>query len=148
VGREPTGGELYAAHFLGPQGSARLIEAYNSYPNASAAAFFPEAAAANHNVFYHDGRPLSVAEVYAGLSATGGSGAATDGRVGDPGEAAFAAYAGARQLERERQEALLVGFLLSGDGASAAGPFGAMYSTDLLQLLSQARDEDGVKGLF
>ena len=27
VGRDPTAGELYAAHFLGPQGSAKLIEA-------------------------------------------------------------------------------------------------------------------------
>jgi hypothetical protein len=148
VGREPTGGELYAAHFLGPQGSARLIEANHAYPNASAAAFFPDAAAANHNVFYHDGRPLSVAQVYAGLSQTGGSGEATGGAAGDAGEVAFAAYAGARQTERERQEALLVGMLLSGDGAAAAGPFGAMYSTDLLQLLSKARDEDGIKGLF
>ena len=27
VGRQPTAGELYAAHFLGPKGSAQLIEA-------------------------------------------------------------------------------------------------------------------------
>ena len=27
TGRDPTAGELYAAHFLGPQGSARLIQA-------------------------------------------------------------------------------------------------------------------------
>lgn len=150
TGREPTGGELYAAHFLGPQGSARLIEAYNANPNASAAAFFPDAAAANHNVFYRGGRPLSVAQVYADLSHTGGAGEAAGG-VGYPGEAgevAFAAYAGARHTERERQEALLVGMLLSGEGAAAAGPFGAMYSSDLLTLLSQARDEDGIKGLF
>jgi hypothetical protein len=148
VGREPTGGELYAAHFLGPQGSAKLIEAYNNYPNAAAAAFFPDAASANHNVFYRDGRPLSVAQVYADLSHTGGSGGATGGAVEDPGEAAFAAYAGARRTERETQEAMLVSMLLSGDAASTAGPFAAMYSADILQLLSRARDEDGVKGLF
>jgi hypothetical protein len=149
VGRERTGGELYAAHFLGPQGSAKLIEANNSYPNAAAAAFFPDAAAANHNVFYRDGRPLSVAQLYADLSNTGGAAEATGGRpYSDAGEMAFAAYAGARQTERERQEALLVGMLLSGDAAATAGPFASMYSTDLLTLLSQSRDEDGVKGLF
>ena len=32
TGRNPTAGELYAAHFLGPQGSARLIEAANASP--------------------------------------------------------------------------------------------------------------------
>lgn len=151
VGREPTGGELYAAHFLGPQGSAKLIEAYNNYPNAPAAAFFPDAAQANHNVFYRDGRPLSVAQVYADLSRTGGGGEATGGAVintEDPGEAAFAAYAGARRTERETQEAMLVSMLLSNDAASTAGPFAAMYSADILTLLSKARDEEGTKGLF
>src|SRR5665213_4429606 len=52
VGRNPTSGELYAAHFLGPQGSARLIEANRSSPGASAAAMFPDAAAADRSIFY------------------------------------------------------------------------------------------------
>src|SRR5678816_1678842 len=34
VGRDPTGGELYAAHLLGPQGSAKLILAAQSTPGA------------------------------------------------------------------------------------------------------------------
>ena len=55
VGRDPTAGELYAAHFLGPQGSAKLIEAYQASPGASAAALFPQAAASNHSIFYRDG---------------------------------------------------------------------------------------------
>ncbi|HEX5378689.1 MAG TPA: transglycosylase SLT domain-containing protein, partial [Phenylobacterium sp.] len=37
VGRSPTAGELYAAHFLGPQGSAKLIQAATASPSASAA---------------------------------------------------------------------------------------------------------------
>ena len=149
VGREPTGGELYAAHFLGPQGSARLIEAAQMSPNAPAVALFPEAAASNRGVFYHDGRPVTCAELYANLNATGGGGAAADGVAQpDTGEAAFAAYAGARQDEQHRQEAMLIGLLLSGDGAKAAGPFGAMYSADLLTLLSDNRDTSGVKGLY
>ncbi len=43
TGRNPTTGELYAAHFLGPQGSARLIEARRATPGADAAAMFPDA---------------------------------------------------------------------------------------------------------
>ena len=68
VGRDPTSGELYAAHFLGPQGSARLIEAMRASPQAPAAAMFPDAAAANRSIFYRGGRPATVGEVYANLT--------------------------------------------------------------------------------
>jgi hypothetical protein len=68
VGRDPTSGELYAAHFLGPQGSARLIEAMRTSPQAPAAAMFPDAAAANRSIFYRGGRPATVGEVYANLT--------------------------------------------------------------------------------
>jgi hypothetical protein len=149
VGREPTGGELYAAHFLGPQGSARLIEAVQYNPNAAAASYFPDAAASNRGVFYHDGHALTCAELYNNLNATGGGGeVATGVAEPDTGEAAFAHYAGARQDEKHRQEAMLVGMLLSGEGASAAGPFGAMYSADLLNLLSQNGEPQTIKGLY
>src|SRR5690606_28314165 len=46
TGKVPTEGELYAAHFLGPQGAGRLINAVNSRGKANAAAMFPAAAAA------------------------------------------------------------------------------------------------------
>ena len=59
VGRSPTSGELYAAHFLGPQGSAKLIEAARDTPQANAAALFPDAAASNRAIFYRGGRPAS-----------------------------------------------------------------------------------------
>ncbi|HAV50034.1 MAG TPA: hypothetical protein DCX75_07665 [Brevundimonas sp.] len=51
IGREPTAGDLYAAHFLGPAGAAKLVEAVNTRPGASAAALFPQAAAANRSIF-------------------------------------------------------------------------------------------------
>src|SRR4051812_4656596 len=73
VGRSPTAGELYAAHFLGPQGSARLIEAAQSQPGASAAALFPDAAPANKAIFYRDGRAATVGEVYANLPRVAGA---------------------------------------------------------------------------
>jgi hypothetical protein len=73
IGREPTSGELYAAHFLGPAGSAKLIVAHEATPQAQAVTLFPAAAAANRTIFYKAGRPASVAELYANLTRSGGS---------------------------------------------------------------------------
>src|SRR5262245_59355745 len=52
IGRKPTEGELYVAHFFGPYAGARVIELAASVPNADAVAMFPEAARANRSVFY------------------------------------------------------------------------------------------------
>lgn len=69
LGRRPTAGELYLAHFLGAGGAKRLIALQRSNPQASAAAAFPEAARANRAVFHHaDGRARSAAEVFAALT--------------------------------------------------------------------------------
>ena len=95
IGRDPTGGELYAAHFLGPQGSARLVEAVQFSPQAVAAGLFPEAADANRGVFYRNGRPLTVSELYANLSATGDGGPGSIPIEDDPGQAAFFVAPGA-----------------------------------------------------
>ena len=46
LGREVCGGELYAAHFLGPDAACKLIKLAQGNPDASAAAQFPAAAAA------------------------------------------------------------------------------------------------------
>lgn len=65
LGRSVCSGELYAAHFLGPQPACRLIQMNQSQPDANAATAFPQAAAANRSVFYHaDGSPRSIREVY------------------------------------------------------------------------------------
>ncbi|MBN9590279.1 MAG: hypothetical protein BGN85_12935 [Alphaproteobacteria bacterium 64-11] len=65
LGRDVCGGELYAAHFLGPDAACRLIRLNQTDPSASAAAQFPQAAGANRNVFFHgNGAPKSVREVY------------------------------------------------------------------------------------
>src|SRR5271163_3094399 len=52
LGRSPSEGELYIAHFLGAGGAARLISAAAGDPNASAASHFPVAARANSSIFY------------------------------------------------------------------------------------------------
>jgi hypothetical protein len=68
IGRQPSEGELYIAHFLGSDGAAKLIGAAESEPTANAVALFPAAAAANRPIFYDQGRASSVGEVYAKLT--------------------------------------------------------------------------------
>jgi hypothetical protein len=65
LGRKPTDGELYIAHFFGPASAAKVIRAATSHPSANAAEMFPAAAQANHSIFYtRQGRPRSIAGVY------------------------------------------------------------------------------------
>lgn len=70
LGRRPTDGELYMAHFMGAGGASKLITAAQDTPRASAVAMFPGAASANRSIFYNrSGTPRSVSEVYADLDA-------------------------------------------------------------------------------
>ena len=70
LGRKPTDGELYIAHFLGASGAARFISVAQARPDAKAANFFPRAAAANASIFYDkQGGAKSLKQVYAGLIA-------------------------------------------------------------------------------
>jgi hypothetical protein len=69
IGRRPTDGELYMAHFMGVGGAARLISNAEDNPNAAAARLFPNAAAANRSIFFdRSGRARSVSEVYSVLT--------------------------------------------------------------------------------
>jgi hypothetical protein len=69
IGRRPTDGELYMAHFMGVGGAAKLISNAEDNPNASAARLFPNAAAANRSIFFdRSGQARSVAEVYSVLT--------------------------------------------------------------------------------
>ncbi len=144
TGRTPTAGELYAAHFLGPQGSARLIEAANTRPGASAASLFPDAAQANRSIFYRDGRPATVAEVYANLTRTGGMGQATSPAAA-PAEDGFIQYASARRTERMKEQDALVDLILRGSQSpdregSSSRLTGSIFSSEMLRVLSDARD--------
>ncbi len=159
VGRTPTAGELYAAHFLGPSGSAKLIEAATASPGASAAAMFPDAAQANRSIFYKDGRPATVGEVYANLTKTGGATRVTDGdpQVSLPqGDQGFMQYASGRRLERIRQQEAMVDLILRGS-QDVGNPFGgsgdssnmgsgqrlasSMFSAEMLRVLADANDK-------
>lgn len=65
LGRQPSDGELYIAHFLGAPKAAKLIN--HADDGVSAASMFPKAAAANKKIFYHNGQPLTTGQVYAKL---------------------------------------------------------------------------------
>lgn len=65
LGRNPTEGELYIAHFLGPAGASRMIGMAESRPSTRAADVFPTAAQSNPTIFYdRQGRARSVGDVY------------------------------------------------------------------------------------
>ena len=69
IGRRPTDGELYMAHFMGVGGAAKLISNAEDNPQASGARLFPNAAAANRSIFFdRGGRARSVSEVYSVLT--------------------------------------------------------------------------------
>jgi len=69
IGRQPTNGELYIAHFLGADGAGKLINGASKNPYAKAATMFPHAAAANRSIFYDkNGRARSIGEVYGKLA--------------------------------------------------------------------------------
>jgi hypothetical protein len=70
IGRAPSEGELYAAHFLGAQGAVELTTLAAASPHASAAEAFPVQAAANRAIFFDKGRARSALEVYAKLTAS------------------------------------------------------------------------------
>jgi hypothetical protein len=148
VGRDPTAGELYIAHFLGPKGSAKLIEAVRSAPGASAAALFPDAAGANHRIFYREGRAATVSEVYANLtSGQSGGAAAPSAPAAAPAQdnTAFIQYASARRADRMREEQAMVDLVLRGSqspdtGAPGVRATNAMFSSEMLRVLSDARN--------
>jgi hypothetical protein len=149
VGRDPTAGELYVAHFLGPQGSARLIKAVENQPGATAAALFPEAARANRSIFYKDGRARSVDEVYANLTRTGGNGRAVDRPSAAPSheveDGGFLQYASVRQASRQREQDALISLILRGSQPSdqegiGSRLTGSIFTSEMLRILSDSRE--------
>ncbi len=106
IGRAPSSGELYAAHFLGAKGAADLINKAADQPGARADVLFPQAAAANRPIFYRDGQALDAASLLARLTGEAAaveapdegrlpaaSGEAADPRPHRPGVSGYAALA-------------------------------------------------------
>jgi hypothetical protein len=106
---------------------------------------FPEAAGANRSVFYHEGRPATVSQVYAFLTTNRGGPvtAPTTAPVApDPGLIEFAS---ARRVMQMQEEQALIGMLLrSPDGAGGSGDLGlgaqasnSLFSNEMLQALAE-----------
>lgn len=68
-GKHPSPGELYIAHFLGPQGAEKLFRAGIDNPDQIAAKLFPKQAKANPQIFYSGGEPRTIKELYRALVA-------------------------------------------------------------------------------
>lgn len=139
TGKEPTAGDLYAAHFLGPAGSAKLIEAMRTSPDRSAASLFPDAASANRSIFYRGGRPATVAEVYANLSRTGGAAppiASTPAPATD--DLSLRDLALARRMDRLRSDRDLLDLMTKGGGAGALGE--SLFQAQLLGAFGPSED--------
>jgi len=70
LGRPVGNTDLYMAHFLGAGGATEFLKAMHGNAGTIAADLLPEAAAANHAVFYDNrtGAPRTVAEIYQGFA--------------------------------------------------------------------------------
>ncbi|AYG95526.1 lytic transglycosylase domain-containing protein [Brevundimonas naejangsanensis] len=129
TGREPGAGDLYAAHFLGPAGAAKLIETVQARPHLNAAALFPEAAAANRSIFYRGGRPATVAEVHANLQRTAGEASPALGVDSPKGpDLSEKDRMLAARLDRLKQDQSLLALLLGQDGEGRGGGFGGAFA--------------------
>ncbi len=153
LGRPVCGGELYAAHFLGPDAACKLIRLAGSEPSASAAAQFPQAAAANKSVFFHaDGNPKSVREVYDwALRQPGGA----DSLRTQPADDVSSARRTVATAENAEVQALLASvinwqprhslfgglFGQGGDSGNATPSSTMSFGSSLLGLLSDARGQ-------
>jgi hypothetical protein len=140
LGRNVCGGELYAAHFLGPDAACKLIRTNQSEPGASAAALLPNAASANKSVFFHaDGSPKSVRDVYDWAMQQPG---AADTPVRAPGsETALYQVADASSANIESMLASVMNWQPGGDfyaptGQRPSSPL--MLTPGLLEVLSNS----------
>ena len=145
LGREPTAGDLYAAHVLGAKGAAALISTARTFPERAAALDLPEAAAANRALFYdRTGRPRSAAELYASLAAAA-QGATGQGVIGQGviGQGVVGQGAAATDLTSLRQDGAALPQAVSAY-ASAATAFGgtsdlrSLFQTDQRGTVSDA----------
>jgi hypothetical protein len=123
-GRMPSPGELYIAHFLGPQGAEKMFNAGLSDPDQVAAKLFPKQAKANPQIFYANGHARTVREVYKALVAQHGGIVAEP--VPDVPDAKFAA----QQLVADPTGKGPVDQAPASRFSKADMSFTAMFSTD------------------
>ena len=124
LGRSVSDGELYVAHFLGPNGGARLIELAANKPNASAAKVFPRPAAANKSIFYEkSGAERSVQDVYQRLVKTHDS-VATQIASSEPAEPTVV------ETTAETPDQAVALAFASWDARQTSSPFAALFRAE------------------
>jgi hypothetical protein len=145
LGRQDSGGELYAAHFLGADGACKLIRGTVATPNASAAQLFPDAASANRDVFFHaDGSAKNLREVYDWAMREPGGQAPVANSSAAPATSTVKATTVASNAVDSNLETLLAGVInwqpgsFFSDGKTGASPLS--MGSGLLDLLSGARE--------
>jgi len=123
LGRPPSEGELYIAHFLGAGGAARLIKLAAGQPTAKAASFFGDAAQANPSIFYDrsTGAARSLAQVRDVLTARYD----VASRINPSGTSAEAAAAAEPGASRDAASAAAGNVPSVPDTAGIAGAFAA-----------------------
>jgi len=141
IGRDPTQGELYVAHFLGPDGAASLISAGQSRPNAVAANLFPAAARANRGIFYQNGHALTVTDVIANLTRTGGSETVTVRPLDPIEDTAGNARLAARWDKVKADQAIMNMVFGGGDGQQ-----GLLFATQLMSAFGPGEEDDRKSG--
>lgn len=149
TGRNPTAGELYAAHFLGPAGAANLIETVDRRPGASAASLFPAAAGANRSIFYRNGAPVSAAQLMANLNSKAGGAVEmnlpdeTEGNdLMEPGRDGFLLA----RLQRVQSDAQLLNIAFG----SGTGDQSLLFATQLMSAFGPEKEksEEGDSSWF
>ncbi len=124
LGRGPTDGELYIAHFLGQSGAVKFISATDSAPQGKAADLFPNAARANRSIFYDkQGGARSLAQVYAVLVAK------HDGVVAPPAVASASAPSTAPAAPAADDDAIMPP-MASAYASDPAPKFNSLFSTE------------------
>lgn len=116
LGRQPSDGELYLAHVMGSGGASDLITRAQASPNATAARYFPDEAAANRGIFYaRNGAARTLAEVRERLTA------------GFSGDGATVATAAA---ETASAGGAWLSFFPQASNIGDSQPFGGLFRTD------------------
>ena len=141
IGRDPTQGELYAAHFLGPDGAADLISASQTRPNALAANLFPSAARANRSIFYKNGHALNVTDVVANLTRTGGSSKVTVRQLDPIDDAAGGNTLMAARWDKVKADQAIMNMVFGGSD----GQQSMLFATQLMSAFGPGEEGDGDK---
>lgn len=137
LGRGVSAGELYVAHFLGPQAAVKMIKAAAETPSAAAANLFPDAASANARIFYNkSGQARSVSSVLEALKSKHEGLGATVQFAATAKPDAPAASAENALLRGAVGDAPAQGYLTTGNATARFGMDAMVMSPMMVQLLS------------